>query len=427
MKKIIIICALFILAFIIFIQCGGKGEEGVVLQYWDTQPDLEPTGRMLHNLIKKFDEEHPELKVQIQYIFHENFDDKLKTSILGKSPPDVVLMDRFVTSSYADNDSLIPLDNFIKKDNIKANDYFENCWNECVYNGKVWSIPHHTDIRMLYYREEDFREVGLDPDKPPKTWEQVFEYAKKLTKKNDRGVITRVGFVPDWGNSFLHLFAWANGGEFMRNNRVSCNEPQVVDALKWIVKVNDWYGRENVMASQQGFGSREMDPFIMGKLSMIIDGDYYVGILKEFGPNVKFRICPPPAPKGKPNITWSGGWALAVPYGAQYPEEAWKLIKYLSAHEAQVTYATQASRIPALKKAAKDPFFRRDKYYSQFIKMMKHTRYRPVTPVAMYYWDQVRRALELSVLHKKTPKQALDEAAKNTEKFLKEHKSKKKE
>ncbi len=422
MKKMFL---LIFLMGLIFIQCGKKGEEGIVIRYWDTHHNQEKTGRILHELIDKYDKEHPEITIKRQYIFRDNFDEKLATAIVGKSPPDVILLDRFVTSAYADKDSIIPLDEFIKKDGIKSTDYFKACWNEGVYDNKTWSIPHHTDIRVLYYRVDDFLEVGLDPNKPPKTWDQLFAYAKKLTKRDKNGFLSRIGFVPDWGNSYLHIYALANGGRFMRNGKITCNEPKIVEALTWMVNFNAWYGRENVLGAQQGFGERDMDPLIMGKLSMIIDGDWYLGILEEYGPHVKVKIAPPPVPKGMPPSSWSGGWAFAIPNGSKHAKESWKLIKYLTEYEAQITYATQAYRIPALKKAAQNKFFKTHKDYKVFLKMMKYTKYRPVTPIAQFYWDEVKAAMDYAVLKKKTPKQALDDAAKRTQKFLNEHIAKK--
>jgi multiple sugar transport system substrate-binding protein len=329
-------------------------------------------------------------------------------------------MDRFVTASYAHAEGLMDLDNFIKRDGIKSSDYFPACWNECIYKGKIWSIPHHTDVRVLYYRTDDFKEAGLDPNKPPKTWDEAFEYAKKLTVKKGN-ILERIGFVPDLGNTYLHMYAYGNGGRFMRNGKITCNEPAVVQALQYIVKVNDWYGRDNIMSAQGGFGQREMDPFIMGKLSMWIDGDWYLGILKRFGPHVKFKIAPPPVPKGKKPSTWSGGWALAIPNGSKNTNEAWELIKHLTSFESQISYATQAFRIPANKKAAQNKFFKTNKYYKVFLDMMKYTKYRPVTPISLYYWDKIREALGFSVDHKKSPKQALDDSAAEVKEYYKQY------
>ncbi len=400
-------------------QKEGKGK--LVLNYWDTMPPMDKVGMAIRDLIKEYNSTHTNIFIKTTYIEWSKFNDKLMTAIVGGAPPDVVLLDRFVTASYAARKALVPLDELIKKDKIKSSDFFKACWDECVYNGKVWSIPHHTDIRALYYRVEDFQSVGLDPNKPPRTWKELEEYAKKLTIRDNNGTLERIGFIPQWGNTSMYMWGWLNGGKFMVGNKVTCNDPRIVEALNWVVKFNDWYGRRAVEGAAQSYGQRDMDPFITGQLSMKIDGDWYLGILKQYGPRVKFKVASPPAPKGKKSITWSGGFALAIPKGTKYQKEVWEFIKYMISYESQLKYAKAAYRIPALKKAAHDKFFTEDPYYKVFIKLMEVTKFRPVTPVANYYWSQLEKAMEYSILHRKSPKTALEDAAENTQKYLDEY------
>ncbi len=423
MKREFKIWVLLLLIFILpisFLQnCSkSKDENVIVLQYWDTMPPMDKVGMAIRDLIKEYNESHTNVRIEATFINWDKFNDKLMTAIAGDMPPDIVLLDRFVTASYAARNALIPLNDFIKKDHINPDDYFKACWDECVYKGKVWSIPYHTDVRALYYRVEDFQSVGLDPDNPPETWKELEEYAKRLTIRDKNGFLKRIGFIPQWGNTSLYLWGWLNGGKFMVGDKITCNDPRIVKALEWIVKFNDWYGRKAVEGAAQSYGSREMDPFITGQLSMKIDGDWYVGVLKQYGPHVKFKVAAPPAPEGKKSITWSGGFSLAIPKGSHHLKEAWDFIRYMIRYETQLRYAKAAYRIPALKKAAHDKFFMTDPYYKVFIKLMDVTKFRPVTPVANFYWDQLSKAMEYAILHKKSPKEALDDAAEVTQKYL---------
>lgn len=49
----------------------------------------------------------------------------------------------------------------------------------------LYALPWDTDARVIYYNKEHFREAGLDPEKPPRTIEELDEYADKLTKKSE--------------------------------------------------------------------------------------------------------------------------------------------------------------------------------------------------------------------------------------------------
>ncbi len=154
---------------------------------------------------------------------------------------------------------------------------------------------------------------------------------------------------------------------------------------------------------------------------MCINGDWNLGNIKQYGPNLKFKIAYPPVPQGKKPVSWSGGYAFVIPKGSKQEEESWKLIKHLTSYNIQLEYATNAFRIPALKKASKNKFFLSHPHYKIFIALMKYSRYRPVTPAAQYYWEQLKMAVENTLLELKTPKQALDDAANDTQKYLDEY------
>jgi len=415
MKKAVII----IIIIICLSGCSSKIKKGV-LNYWDTFGSVDLMGKVLRDQLKEYAKTHPEIKIKIQHIQWERMNEKLMTAIAAGSPPDIVLLDRFVTASYAVRNALTPLDNYIKETGLKEEDYWECCWKECQYNNKMWAIPHHTDVRVLYYNTEHFEEAGLDPEKPPKTWQELLEYSKKLTKRDELGRLTRIGFIPGYSQGrWFHIWAWANGGELMKDNQITCYSPENVEALKWMVKLNNWYGSKSIQSAQQGFGSRDMDPFLTGKLSMCINGDWNLGNIKQYKPDLKFKIAYPPVPESKPPVSWSGGFAFVIPKGSINEKESWKLIKHLTSYDIQLDYATNAFRIPALKKAAQNKFFMTHPYYKIFINLMKYSRYRPVTPAAQFYWEQLRQAVENAILGIKTPDQALKDAAQETKKYLK--------
>ena len=59
--------------------------------------------------------------------------------------------------------------------------------------GKTWGIPFQRSTIVLYWNKELFKEAGLDPEKGPANWDQMVEYAKKLTKTDASGNVTQWG------------------------------------------------------------------------------------------------------------------------------------------------------------------------------------------------------------------------------------------
>ena len=78
------------------------------------------------------------------------------------------------------------------------------------------------------------------------------------------------------------------------------------------------------------------DPFLAGRMAMVINGNWFIDYMVRYKPDFNFGVAPPPAPKGKIPITWSGGFAWAIPKDAAHPEEAWELAKWLNSEEAWI-------------------------------------------------------------------------------------------
>ena len=85
---------------------------------------------------------------------------------------------------------------------LPSNDFYKATWEEASYQGHVYALPYGTDCRALFYNRSLFREVGLDPDKPPKTWKDLETYTKKLNKF-ENGKPVRRGFIPNFGNCWF--------------------------------------------------------------------------------------------------------------------------------------------------------------------------------------------------------------------------------
>ena len=189
---------------------------------------------------------------------------KLMTAIVGNTPPDVINQDRFTIGDWASRDTFVDLTSLINRDRSKPNgirpeDYYVPCWKEACYKGKVYAIPNSTDDRFLFYNKTLFAEAGLDPNKPPRTWSELLAYSQKLTSKDTDGSIKRIGFIPNWGNSWLYLYSWQAGGEFMSPDGRKCtmNNPDSVHALEYMVSIYDKLGgAQKVDQFQSGFQSR---------------------------------------------------------------------------------------------------------------------------------------------------------------------------
>src|SRR5690348_12417618 len=153
-------------------------------------------GGVVQQVINKFNTS--QTKYYVEGIQQPNYDDtinKLNTSLAGGSLPSLVQVYDIGTQRMIDSKRIIPVQDFVEKDNQQAlvKDLEPAVASYYTVNGKLYSMPFNSSAPVLYYDKNAFKEVGLDPDKPPQTYDEVFAAAQKLVKKDANGKIIRSG------------------------------------------------------------------------------------------------------------------------------------------------------------------------------------------------------------------------------------------
>lgn len=378
-------------------------------------------------------------------------------SVAGGLPPDMIYFDRYAVTEWAARNAFQPLDDFLQKDAaarlpdaVRAENYYPSCWNEVVYKNPVtgksgiYGIPDSADDRALFYNKDLLKRAGFvdaaGEARPPKTWEELEEMAVKLTERDADGRITRLGFVPNYGNSWLYIYGWMNGGEFMSadGNRCTMNDPHIVEALAWMTRIYEKLGGvKAVSAFQSSFQSGQLDPFLTGKIVMKIDGFWQIGdTLAQFGKNLPYAAAPPPMPaseaaKGRTTLSWVGGFSYAIPSSAAHKEAAWELIRFLASDRARdimnesnrltresqgrIFVPGQVANISQNESQFQKYVFSRPgmdpkvvQAVAAFNSLLPGARYRPVTPVGQLLWNEHITAMENGINKIMTPQAALD-------------------
>ncbi len=411
-------------------------------------------------------------------------------SLAGGSPPDVIFFDRFAISEWAARGAFTPLDDYVARDAqawaeweqtrasdpealppwpgalaeaprapgarplgtilpVREENFYPACWDEAVFTDPqtgasgVYGIPSNADNRVLLYNKDMLIRHGftnaLGQAQPPRTWEELEEMAVAMTERDERGQLRRVGFIPIFGNSWLYMYGWQAGGEFLSEDgkTVTLNHPRVVDALEYITKLYDRLGGvREVNSFQNTFQGEALDPFITGKVAMKIDGVWVMSSLAFYGRDLNFGAAPPPMPaaeleKGRKPLSWLAGWAYAIPSTSQQKDGAWELIRFLASQRAlEIMMVSEHQTYMAQGR----PFIPRqypnraqnEWVYREFIEndpilepkfkeamavfngLLEDSRYRPVTAVGQKLWNAQIFAMEEAINHKKSAQEALD-------------------
>ncbi|MFP4443652.1 MAG: extracellular solute-binding protein, partial [Spirochaetia bacterium] len=247
-------------------------EPAVEISFWHIFPEGDPTFDMFDTMVKNFNASQSEVKVEHMGISFWDYWTKLTTSIAGGTGPDIYLNTAENVQARIDAKTIVNLTPYFQRDGISMDRYIQN---QIEYmsdnNGNLYAFPYGTPVRVLYYDKDMFRKAGLDPEKPPKDWEELEEYAEKLTvfKDREKNLIDTIGFDPAMGNYYFWTIAWTNGGRFFDDDlNPTINSPENLEALEWMVNMHRKYGTKAMQAFESQTSALKVDPFIAGKAAM---------------------------------------------------------------------------------------------------------------------------------------------------------------
>lgn len=184
--------------------------------------------------------------------------------------PEVTQLGTFEILEFYKSGVLVDLKPYLEGPNgIDTSDWPGTMLSAGEFDGGIYWLPFNVAVPVLYYNKDAFEEAGLSD--PPKTWDEFFEYARKLTKKDDSGVTQRYGvaYIPGWFSWALTSAIWSEGGELTNKDytNITLNDSVVVDVL---TKFQDLVEEDAaILPDPASGGHRAM--FKNGQAAMILD------------------------------------------------------------------------------------------------------------------------------------------------------------
>ncbi len=421
-KIVLGLAALTAMGLFLFLPDSKPPDDGKIrLRYW-----MVSALRELPFHVTEFNRTHQNIIVESTPLPWNEHEKKILTSILSENPPDVVFLVTPV-AKWATRLALTPLDDFIKRDSFDSSIFFSALWDEMKSKDHIYALPLYSNSYAFFYNKRLFREAGLDPEKPPKTWDEVLQYSSKLTKKDAKGNFIQMGFIPTYGNIQTSIIlAWELGAQMLLNDgtRVSLTNKPTLDAFNWIANFYNQYNLKDISTFVAGFGFAEQHGFISEKLGMMILDNSFPDQIKLYNKNLEYGVADIPTFEGHPPVSSTGSWWLAIPRGAKNIEAAWQFMKFAVQKNIQLTEAERQKELlfPANKLAANDPaFLSLNPANKIFVDMIEHSKTPTVIPLAHdVFWREYMGAQE-KVIHKmQTPIEALSQAEKTIQMVLNE-------
>jgi multiple sugar transport system substrate-binding protein len=329
-------------------------------------------------VVAEYDRNHPEVTVKVVGGIN---DDKITAAIRSGNVPDVV--SSFTSANvgnYCKSGAWIDLKPFLTKDKIDVAMFPKTSQYYTQYNGKRCALPLLADVYGFYYNKQMFKAAGLKG--PPKTMSQLTAYAKKLTKRNSDGSIKVAGYNPFLGfysgnAPDLTVYAPLFGAKWIDSSGKSIlsKDPAWAKLLRWQKNLVDWYGYTKLQKFNAGAADEfsASHAFEIGKLAMMIDGEWRVAFISREHPSLDYGTAPAPVDDSKPGLYGAGyvnGTIIGIPKGVKHKDQAWSLVKYLTTNShALAVFSNGIRNVPTTKASLTSPDIKPDAHFKTFLKI----------------------------------------------------------
>jgi ABC-type glycerol-3-phosphate transport system substrate-binding protein len=330
----------------------------VVVDYWEKwTADEEKAMRVIVN-----DFNNSQDRIYVRYVSTSNVNQKTLVATAAGVPPDVAGLWDANLVQFASLDALLPLDDFAAHaaPPITAATYKPVYWNACHYNGHLYALVSTPMAVALHYNTDEFREVGLDPEKPPQTLAELDADAQKLDKFDSQGHLARAGLLPTVPGWYVNdTYFWFGGSIWdAEHHKFTLTDPRVVASFQWIQDYSkrlDKIDKDAVNEFQSSSGNFDspQNPWLTGALTMTAQGPWMAFYVLNLNPEMsglknaadddvnlplaerrrRMHWAAAPFPSAVPGVkdcTYCAFDTLVIPRGSKHPSEAFEFINYVN-------------------------------------------------------------------------------------------------
>lgn len=393
-----------------------RAQQSIVLSFLLPAPDVAPFPPVL----AEFERQNPGIKVNIiEGPNAANLNEDLYTSafLLGDSPYDLINLDVTWTPKFAAAGWLKDLSDLMPA--AELGQFLPNDIEAGRYNGRLYRLPYRTDIAMLYYRQDLLDQAGL---KPPETFADLIQASKTIQGKKgaDWGFVWQGRQYEGLSTVFLEVLE-GNGGFWVnpQTKQVGLDQPQAIDALKFLVStVNQGVSPPGVNTYIEE-DTRRL--YQSGAAVFMRNWPYAWDLLNSKDSPVQGKVGIKPmvhAPNQQGTGTL-GGWGFGISSSSRHPDEAWKLLQYLTSAEVQKRLAIAGAYLPSRRALYDDAELRqRYEYFPLVLRVLQNPALRPSIAQYAQASDILQRYVNAAISGSTSPEDALRAAASETRTLL---------
>lgn len=352
--------------------CGGSGNggtataEGIPAKGTDDGTEItlwtrSPLERQAKNVVEAYNKSHKN-QVKLEIIPNDDMEGKVGGASQTDSLPDILAGDVVRIPYWASEGIFTDITKQIDGLDNKA-DLQQGHIEAGTVDGVEYTLPFITDVSVMVWNKNLYKEAGLDPEQGPKSIDQFVEQAKKVAALNKDGVAGSYLAGQSGGALVFDLFpsVWADGESVMNKDGSEAtldNDSMkgVLDAYKELANTTNGLGA----GSKEETGATWTAPFANGKIGVMPYPNTSTTALFDAEKDGGFEVgvAPIPGTKEGKTSTFLGGDAMGISKDSKHVAQAWNFLYWLMQSDAQKeVFADQgdtASNIQTLKTAYKD-------------------------------------------------------------------------
>jgi sn-glycerol 3-phosphate transport system substrate-binding protein len=384
-----------------------------------------PLTKIVDGMVADFMQDNPDIKVNAIYAGNYN-DARIKALAALKSGKPAQLSVMFSIDIYEliEQDAIIAFDDVVETADDKA--WLDSFYPTLMENGrtadKTWGIPFQRSTIVMYYNKDAFKAAGLDPDKPPATWEELVSVGQKLTKADG----SQWGaMIPSTGYPY-----WMFGALTMQNDQVLMNNagnetyfgtPAVIEALQFW---RDLGAKHKIMPEGTIEWGTLRQNFLEGRTAIMWHSTGNLTVVKSKA-KFDFGVAMLPASKRRGTPTGGGNFYIFKQTTPEERQAAMKLIKFMTSPERSAEWSMKTGYMgisPATYETAKlQEYVKGFPYAAVARDQLEYA----TAELSTYETGRVRKALDdaiqAALTGAKTPEAALSEAQAQADRLLKQY------
>lgn len=393
-------------------QSGGEPE---VVTYWYFHTGEE--AKVEEEAIAAYNASQSKYRVEGLSVSDQQ---KLIVALSSNEAPDVIFSSNANLTTYYSNGLLTNLQEFIDRDSFDMGAFSEQAVESAAFDGGIYGLPTSAVTIQMFYNKDLLAQAGYT--EPPKTTEEMYEMAEKVTTLNDNGDIDVLGYPLFPLASARQELIYAFGGRWWAEDGTTLTPDAQgnIDSLKMNTAFRDKYDIKKVQAFIGTANTNrysEQDMFFTGKQLFRFDGPWLSTMIGNFNPDLNYGITMVPGTEANPELRGVSRYetsVVAIPVSAANKDGAWDFMKWISGPVGAKMIDCGVGHPPARLDLYEDPDVLAMPAFSEFIeslKLEKGIQYPKIKDYAKYislideYLDYVYNGM-------KTPEEAMAELAK---------------